>query len=228
MAMIHGRTPDASPVDAPVRVVVKLAEPVATFGDARAELGRFAGSERITPYFEAEDVAHTRRPPFDRYVALEAADHEQAAAMAPKLRELPNVEDAYVEAGPVPPPVQPGDDPRNGNQGYLDAAPDGIDARWAWDQADGYGIGFVDLERGWTLNHEDLNGANVTVISGLNQDFHGHGTSVLGEVIAVDNTTGGIGIAPQATARVVSQWRTATNYGTAAAILSAAQAMSVG
>ena len=104
MAIIHGRTPDATPLDAPVRVVVKLAEPVATVGGAHAELERFAAGERIAPYFEAEDVAHARRPPFDRYVAIEASDREQAAAMAPKLRELPNVEDAYVEAGPVPPP----------------------------------------------------------------------------------------------------------------------------
>jgi subtilisin family serine protease len=161
-------------------------------------------------------------------MAIEARDHEQAAEMAPRLRELPGVEEAYVEAGPVPPPVQPDDDPRSGNQGYLDAAPDGIDARWAWDQTDGSGIGFVDMERGWTLNHEDLSGANITVISGVNTDYQGHGTAVLGEVVAVDNATGGIGIAPKATARVVSQWRTATSYSTPAAILSAAQSMNAG
>ena len=90
------------------------------------------------------------------------------------------------------------------------------------------GIGFVDLERGWTLNDEDLSGAGITLISGINQDYQGHGTAVLGEVVAVDNTRGGIGIAPRARARVVSQWRTSTSYSTAAAIASAVAVMSRG
>jgi hypothetical protein len=124
--------------------------------------------------------------------------------------------------------VNPADDPRSANQGYLDAAPNGIDARWAWSLVDGLGIGFVDMERGWTLNHEDLSGAGITLISGLNQDYQGHGTAVLGEVVAVDNTRGGIGIAPRTRARVVSQWRTSTDYSAAAAIASAVAVMSRG
>jgi subtilisin family serine protease len=138
------------------------------------------------------------------------------------------VETAYVEGGPVPPPVNPSDDPRNANQGYQDAAPTGIDARWAWGRVDGGGIGFVDLEQGWTLNHEDLAAANITIVSGVSRAYHGHGTAVLGEVVAVDNTLGGIGIAPGASPRVVSQWRTAATYNTAEAILSAVGAMSYG
>ena len=51
---------------------------------------------------------------------------------------------------------------------------------------------------------------------------------MLGEVLAVDNTLGDIGIAPRASGRVVSQFRTPTTYDTAAAILSAAGAMSAG
>ena len=62
----------------------------------------------------------------------------------------------------------------------------------------------------------------------MNQDFQGHGTAVLGEVVAVDNTMGGVGIAPRANARVVSQWRTSNNYNTADAILNAADHMSAG
>jgi len=120
------------------------------------------------------------------------------------------------------------DDPRSSNQGYLDAAPHGIDARWAWGTTDGFGVGFVDLERGWTLNHEDLSGAAISLISGLNADYHGHGTAVLGEVAGVDNALGGVGIAPRASARVVSQWRSASNYNTAEAIASAVAAMHAG
>ena len=62
----------------------------------------------------------------------------------------------------------------------------------------------------------------------MSQDYHGHGTAVLGEVLGVDNVVGGVGIAPAATGRVVSQWRTASTYNTAEAILGAAAAMSAG
>ncbi len=51
---------------------------------------------------------------------------------------------------------------------------------------------------------------------------------MLGEVVGVDNTRGVVGIAPQASARVVSQWRSAATYSTAQAIASAAGAMSPG
>ena len=99
---------------------------------------------------------------------------------------------------------------------------------WAWSLADGTGVGFVDVEQGWTLNHEDLAAANITLISGLNQAYTGHGTAVLGEVVGVDNHLGVIGIAPGVSARVVSQYRTASNYQTGAAILSALSQMSAG
>src|SRR5262249_11630125 len=99
---------------------------------------------------------------------------------------------------------------------------------WTWAHADGSGVNFVDLERGWTLNHEDLVGAAITVISGINTDYTGHGTAVLGEVVGVDNPLGVIGIAPAARSRVVSPWRTATDYPTADAIRSAVSSMSEG
>ncbi len=124
--------------------------------------------------------------------------------------------------------MNPFDDPLSSTEGYLDAAPTGIDARWAWGMVDGQGMGFVDLERGWTLDHEDLAAASIAIISGVNKDYRGHGTAVLGEVVAVDNQLGGIGIAPRASARVVSQWRTSTTYSTAAAIAAAASTMSRG
>ena len=84
------------------------------------------------------------------------------------------------------------------------------------------------MEQGWTLDHDDLVAANITLISGISQDSEDHGTAVLGEVVAVDNKGFGIGIAPKATCRVVSQWRSTANYNTAAAILSAAQIMGPG
>src|SRR5215213_3075193 len=189
MAIIDGRSPQADRSFARVRVVVKLAERAQlsvhgaqayTSAGALSELRRVAPDAEFKLYFaEEEQLRAATLAPFNRYVVAEAPDHETASVMARKLQGLDLVEEAYVEGGPVPPPVNPGDDPRSGNQGYLSAAPTGIDARWAWSVTDGQNVRFVDLERGWTLNHEDLAAAGITVISGVSQDFHGHGTAVL-------------------------------------------------
>ena len=141
---------------------------------------------------------------------------------------LDNIETAYVMRPSRPPmPVNPTDDGHNPRQHYQDAAPNGIDARYAWGFAggDGAGIGFVDLEQGWNLNHKDL--PKITIISGENCFDYPHGTSVLGEVLMVDNTTGGVGIAPSATGRVISLVRN-SSLNTADAILDAYEKMSYG
>jgi len=159
--------------DLPARVAVKFAADAGMVelepgGEARAAARRLGGdwarvldrfeNARLRPYLEDVQLpewqdrslrdnldaplpAEELRP----YFVAELAPGEQAEALAAELRELPGVETAYVEAGPVPPPVNPTDDPRSANQGYLDAAPSGIDARWAWSLVDGLGIGFVDL-----------------------------------------------------------------------------------
>lgn len=208
----------------------ELVDAVAYLGDVIAEYqDRVAGEAYLEPMVGRDERDRRgRRARFDGYAAITLRDEASAAELAKELDARDDVETAYVEGGPTPPPVNAGDDPRSGNQGYLDAAPDGIDARWAWGATDGAGIGFVDLEQGWTLNHEDLAAAGITIISGVSQAYHGHGTAVLGEVVSVDNTKGGVGIAPAASARVVSQYRTSTSYSTAAAIISAADAMSPG
>ena len=43
-------------------------------------------------------------------------------------------------------------------QGYLSAAPEGVDALWAHTQAGGAGAGvqIIDVEGAWQLSHEDL------------------------------------------------------------------------
>ncbi len=253
MAMIANQTPPAPPVaDYRHRVIVKFradlrlpysrdaADALAKLADRRwSELAAAQPGLALVPYFSldaailrdlAQRASPAGQPPpaFTSYYAVECPPGTDLEAFARTLATWPEVETAYVEAGPTPPPLDPSDDPRSASQGYLDAAPAGIDARWMWNLADGSGIGFVDLERGWTLAHEDLAAAGIAIISGLSQDFHGHGTAVLGEAVAVDNTRGGIGIAPGATARVVSQWRTASNYNTAEAILSAVGAMNAG
>lgn len=171
-----------------------------------------------------------RAPNFHNYFVIPRPGADDAEAVARALSLLDAVEWAYVEDGPTPPPVvNQADDLRQVNQGYHDAAPAGINAEFAWTilGGDGAGIGFVDLEQGWTLNHEDLDAAGVTLISGTNSAYHGHGTAVLGEVCGVDNALGVVGIAPACTAQVVSQWQP-TGYSTANAITSALAVLQFG
>jgi hypothetical protein len=87
------------------------------------------------------------------------------------LHKYPEVESVHaLQPGP-PPAVNANDDPRNTNQGYLNAAPQGINARYAWGftGGDGAGANIVDVEQGWNFNHEDL----VRIAVHSRMSFHG-------------------------------------------------------
>jgi hypothetical protein len=88
-------------------------------------------------------------------------------------------------------------------QGYLDAAPGGMDVRYAWTQQGGRGenVRIVDVEVNWNLRHNDLTAATTNpfiLVEGfdprpdLNKD---HGAAVLGEICAADDGVGITGIA---------------------------------
>ncbi len=168
-------------------------------------------------------------PDFSLWFEVQTPAGVNADDLAKALREFAQVETAYVMRVNVPPTI-PEDDPRDRRQGYQNPAHDGIDARYAWGflGGDGANVGFVDLEHGWNLNHRDLKDAKITMISGVNKWAFSHGTAVLGEVLMVDNTIGGVGIAPAAKGRVVSLWRTSLDPKTYDAIHDAAANMSFG
>lgn len=144
---------------------------------------------------------------------------DEAERVVERLNALNEVDLAYRELAVTDPQVNAADDPYADNQGYLDPAPDGIDARWAWTQPNGVGtgVGVVDLEQGWFLSHEDLATKSPDLIYGDNRDGVGsykgnHGTAVLGEITGDDNTVGVVGIAPHvAYARATSHYDAATN-----------------
>ena len=132
----------------------------------------------------------------------------EAEKVVNQLKELNEIENVYLEKVPIPAsPVNFTDDPLTLKQEYQTAAPIGIDARFAWSNpgGDGEGVQFIDIEQGWTLDHEDLIGKGITLITGENDRAWHHGTNVLGVVAGVDNTIGGVGIAPNvSSARVAS------------------------
>jgi subtilase family protein len=140
-----------------------------------------------------------RQADFSAFYYIDAPPNTDLVALVKALLRWSSVREAYIDQAGPDPVVNAADDPRSANQGYLDPSPDGIDAEYAWGFAGGDGAGqrFIDLEQGWTLNHEDITAHGATLLHGtLLNSSRNHGTSVLGEVCAVDNTTGCVGIVP--------------------------------
>ncbi|MDQ1918932.1 S8 family serine peptidase [Massilia pseudoviolaceinigra] len=190
-------------------------------GSWKKLLGQFPGLT-ISPVFtlikgneleeliqRAVQMDRTYKPAnFGAFYYIDAPANIDLVALARTLLRWPSVQTAYIDHA-APAPVNPSDDPERVNQGYLDPAPDGIDAEYAWGQPGGDGVGqrLVDLESGWTLDHEDLAAHGATLLHGFIDDtMRRHGTSVLGIICAVDNTVGCVGIVPEISVDVVSHY----------------------
>jgi hypothetical protein len=108
---------------------------------------------------------------------------------------------------------------------YLDAAPGGVDARYAWTVPGGRGAGVrvIDCEWGWRFTHEDLLQNQGGIVGGTGSTDSNHGTAVLGEISGDVNTIGITGIAPDANVSAV-----AFSMATAQAIRVAADRLSPG
>lgn len=158
-------------------------------------------------------------PDLSVFYGVDAPD-QHLEELAEQFRALDIVESAYLEPPidlPVfqvnivprlapPPPITPDFSAR---QGYLDAAPDGIDARFAWTIPGGRGAGIniIDIEGAWRLTHQDLIVNQGGLISGAQVNdvrFRNHGTAVLGVLGGDANGIGIVGICPDANTRVVS------------------------
>jgi hypothetical protein len=156
-------------------------------------------------------------PDLSVYYNVQAPD-ANLDALAAELRAHDLVDAAYVKpAGQAPimtpfdatmlndmaplsedaPPVSPDFTVR---QGYLDAAPGGIDARFAWTQAGGRGAGvnIIDCEWAWNLTHEDLAVNQGAVAVGAAGGDNNHGTAVQGEMGGTRNALGITGICSDA------------------------------
>ncbi|HDR6758920.1 TPA: S8 family serine peptidase [Bacillus cereus] len=189
---------------------------------------------------QSKSVANESANNLLNYYIVQAPNNIEIELLLKKFETSPLVEEAYIQEKQIltPPEIQlpnlsvnPYDDPRFKNQGYLEAAPKGINASHAWSikGGDGKDTTFVDMEYGWLLNHEDLVNKNIKLMSGQNISQHrAHGTSVLGIVSSEDNQIGNIGIVPKANVKVISQIRDNGIYNTADAILSAVHNLQAG
>ncbi len=138
---------------------------------------------------------------------------EQVRDLVEKLDALPSVETAYAEPAAEPaavnwpnfltPMLLKAGPNLQGEQGYLGAAPTGIDAHYAWTVAGGSGanVKVVDVEGGWRTTHEDMPGLFHQGGTQFNDlSWRNHGTAVLGEIVGVSNGFGVTGIAHAARA----------------------------
>ncbi|WP_187688761.1 S8 family peptidase [Nocardia wallacei] len=157
---------------------------------------------------------------------LRADDAVAAAYVKPPAEPPVDARVSVVRAQSDAPPVTPEFTVR---QGYLDAAPNGIDARWAWTRPGGRGTGVrvVDVEGAWRFTHEDLRENQGGVIGGVpstDLGWRDHGTAVAGVISGDVNAFGITGIAPEASIRAVSFF----GPGSASAIRTAADALTAG
>jgi len=204
---------------------------------ARAEMRPLFGAteDRVDAAVARLAAAGVAAPPLSLYYRVHG-DATGLHALARDLRALPHVEAAYVK-----PAAEPGGlndmQPKAGpapaatpdfsvRQGYLDAAPGGVDARYAWTQPGGRGAGvqIIDVEAGWNFGHEDLHANQGGVVGGTPDtlvDNINHGTAVLG-VLGGDGI-GVAGICPDANVCAI-----AADMGTAIAIRAAADRLNPG
>jgi hypothetical protein len=200
----------------------------------------------ILPLFGDANVADSESTPvplkdeMDRYFCVLAQDDSNFERLAKKLDLHPLVEAAYVKPPAEPATLRDVGSPdgsvtpvANGNyvarQGYLNAAPEGVDARYGWRFGGGKGkrIKIIDVEGDWRFSHRDLRERQGGLVAGRrvgDQGWRNHGTAVLGVFGADDNNTGVVGICPDAYARTASVF----DRGSAYAIKKAANSLGSG
>jgi hypothetical protein len=157
-------------------------------------------------------------PDLAAFYHVDAPD-DRLEDLVERFQEIDAVEGAYVKP-PSYPPIWLGDEDEaleeemqptgaespiatpdfTPKQIYLNAAPEGIDARYAWTLPGGRGEGVkvIDCEWGWNFTHEDLLNNSTGVVVGTGSSDDDHGTAVVGEIGGDRNTFGVTGIAPYA------------------------------
>jgi subtilisin family serine protease len=164
------------------------------------------------------------------YVMVKKIGFSETEKLIDQLNALTSVEIAYPQRIPFPaamdiPPTTP--DFRL-VQSYLEPAPQGIDAFYAWAFRAGKGdfAQVIDIETGWHLNHEDLPDERaLTHNHGWHWAYHDHGTAVLGILAAQDNGFGITGIVPRTALGVDSPVAAIPPYDVPGAINRAAAAL---
>ncbi len=175
---------------------------------------------------------------FFNFFKVTSSDGSDLDSIINELKSWENIQQSYIDCKKVNPlVVNYSNNPRAvlpaPYQDYLELAPKGISAKAVWDDptilgSDGAQVNFIDIEKGWTLNHVDLVSQSIlfsTPADGtIDNNYRDHGSSVLGVVCAADNYIGCVGIAPKPKSiRVISE-----SMGVANAILKSIDYLSAG
>ncbi len=160
----------------------------------------------------------------NQYFRLKVPSDQIEATIA-DLESLPEVDKVFRVPKPAPPPAAPDySNPANGSgywARYLDAAPSGVDARYAWSNGvTGAGVKICDIEYEWNKTHVDLPTVTYFGPVAIPYDKSNHGTAVLGVMFGKDNGTGVKGIAYDAAPYFTSPYTWSYwGYNVGAAIL---------
>jgi hypothetical protein len=145
-------------------------------------------------------------PDLSRYYVAYVRNKDQAEKLAKELSKDESVDSTDVVPPPVPATVTITTVSFENLQGYLEPAPGGVDARYAWTfpGGKGTGINMIDIEGAWNFSHEDLLLNQLGLAGGtMNPDasWLNHGTAVIGEIGGDENNFGITGISSQCIVR---------------------------
>lgn len=169
-----------------------------------ANVGEAAAANEMETYYAVQapdkDLDELAEAMLDKAKMVEAAYVKPEAGEPVALPE--SDDDTINEMTPLPGDGPPASPNFTASQIYLNAAPAGIDARYAWTIPGGRGAGIriVDCEWGWNFSHEDLSQRQFGVVFGGNSSNNNHGTAVLGEYSGDRNSIGVTGICSDAMA----------------------------
>ena len=170
-------------------------------------------------------------PNFFNYYTADFTTKTEALQFREELNKHQAINSSYIEINPVWPPSAKNSNPLIRHQNYLEPAPVGIDAVYAWQFKGGDGDGsvrLIDIEQGWIADHEDVP-INTLPGTGLNHSLgQDHGTAVMGIISMQDNNVGGKGITSKAKGYVVSQWRPDGYFNVADALMTSILQLSAG
>lgn len=132
-------------------------------------------------------------------------------------------------AGAAPPPAGATPDFRP-EQTWLDPLPGlGFTEAALHDGAPGELVTVADVEYGWESDHEDFAGVPAAAAWGQDRQLYAfHGTSVLGQLVGVDNGFGVVGAVPEAAVLPLSPYDPDGSYSVAEAVFAAASLLSAG
>jgi hypothetical protein len=192
------------------------------------QLDSVAATLRELPVVQA---AYVKPPTYPAAMTKTPASAPSVKAPPARARYTPGVTETGIndmlpredDAAPVTPDFV-------SRQGYLAAAPGGIDAVFAATQPGGRGAGvrIIDIEGAWRFTHEDLlqnQGGAVAGSPSPDIGWRNHGTAVTGEFGGDLNAFGITGICPDANVRGISIFG---GMGSAPAIRKAADLLNAG